>query len=85
MFSEELILELFDVLSGAQQLQETLRLMPHWKPSRAGAEELRRAGTGSKQSEPSFMQPKSAYDRYRDARDRLRQHPSWNPQPNEVG
>ena len=32
-------------------------------------------------SEPSFMQPKSAYDRYRDAqRDRLaRQHPELEP------
>ena len=81
--SEELILELFDVL-------ERCPASARDAATDAALEAIAKAGTPEEpeepvpeaiKSEPSFMQPKSAYDRYRDAqRDRLqRQHPDLEP------
>ena len=81
--SEELILELFDVLercpASARDAATDAALEAIAK---AGApEEPEEPVPEAIKSEPSFMQPKSAYDRYRDAqRDRLqRQHPDLEP------
>ena len=79
--SEELILELFDVLercpASARDAATDAALEAIAK---AGAPEAPEEPVPIK-SEPSFLQPRSAYDRYRDAqRDRLaRQHPDLEP------
>ena len=81
--SEELILELFDVLERCPAAARDAA-------TDAALEAIAKAGNPEEpeepvpeaiKSEPSFMQPKSAYDRYRDAqRDRLaRQHPELEP------
>ena len=81
--SEELILELFDVLERCPAaardaatdaaLEAIAKAGPPEEPEEPVPEPIK--------SEPSFMQPRSAYDRYRDAqRDRLaRQHPELEP------
>ena len=81
--SEELILELFDVLERCPAAARDAA-------TDAALEAIAKAGAPEEpeepvpepiKSEPSFMQPRSAYDRYRDAqRDRLqRQHPDLEP------
>ena len=81
--SEELILELFDVLERCPAAARDAATDAALEAiAKAGApEEPEEPVPEAIKSEPSFMQPKSAYDRYRDAqRDRLaRQHPELEP------